>query len=315
MKKYFYKTFLLGFITLSLQITCLASELDLGAQSLSASANHTSLKRSRVSDCDSEEREKKRHRPSLDEPVAKEQDLAEVFPKQTFGMPTLDSAFKYLFHDDRILLAFVQLFAEKPMIASAQLLDLSLNPIKELKKARSVLGSKDTARLFESVMSTNKKNLRIQVRDSTDQWKAIPDGVKILKELSEVFPEVREAVPDQERNSQLDVVCQLSNDDFVLVEVQVAHQDYWDDRALAYAGAFYGNQLKKGGEWEDLKKVVAINILGGGNEETSYWKDTPDELVRHYQFISEVGEKRHVIDTLQLIQYNLMSTKLDTLDN
>lgn len=37
------------------------------------------------------------------------------------------------------------------------------------------------------------------------------------------------------------------------------------------------------------------------------------ELVRHYKFTSEVGGHRHEIDSLQLIQYNLLSPQIDGL--
>lgn len=51
------------------------------------------------------------------------------------------------------------------------------------------------------------------------------------------------------------------------------------------------------------------------NKETHYWKDSPNELMRHYQFVSEIDGKKHTIDSLQLIQYNVMFAKLDTIAN
>jgi hypothetical protein len=58
-----------------------------------------------------------------------------------------------------------------------------------------------------------------------------------------------------------------------------------------------------------LKNVIAINLLGG---EDKHWKKDP-ELVRHYKFTSEVGGHRHELDSLQLIQYNLLSPQIDGL--
>ena len=71
----------------------------------------------------------------------------------------------------------------------------------------------------------------------------------------------------------MDFVCELDNDNgFALVEMQVLPDDSWDTRALAYVAAFYGNQLSKGAEWKDLRKVVGINIsLGGGSDNSTHW--------------------------------------------
>ena len=128
--------------------------------------------------------------------------------------------------------------------------------------------------------------------------------------LSHIFGDIKKRFPPLDRHSQLDVACKLANGDFVLVEVQVRPQDFWDKRALYYASAFYGNQLKRGGSWADLKQVIAINLLGG---QSRHWREDPMELVRHYKFSSTVGENYHEIDSLQLIQYNLLSPQIDGL--
>ena len=77
------------------------------------------------------------------------------------------------------------------------------------------------------------------------------------------------------------MVCRLDNGEFILVEVQVKPQDFWDSRALCYAAAFYGNQLKRGEDWPKLKKVIAINLLG---VKVDIGERPFGELVRHYKF-------------------------------
>ncbi len=47
----------------------------------------------------------------------------------------------------------------------------------------------------------------------------------------------------------MDFVCKLNTGETALVEMQVAPQDYWDRRALAYAAALYGNQMREGTKW------------------------------------------------------------------
>ena len=78
------------------------------------------------------------------------------------------------------------------------------------------------------------------------------------------------AILQQERNSQLDILCKLDNGDYVAVEIQVVKYNYWDNRALTYISSLYGNQLRRGDKWEDLKKVIGINILGGEDRNDAY---------------------------------------------
>jgi predicted transposase/invertase (TIGR01784 family) len=96
--------------------------------------------------------------------------------------------------------------------------------------------------------------------------------------------------------------------------MQVFPKDGWDKRALAYVSAFYGNQLRKGSDWHDIRKVVGINILGGGPREQGHWKDTPGQYVRHYKFQEQLHKKsfERFIDGIELIQYSVMNAP-DTL--
>jgi predicted transposase/invertase (TIGR01784 family) len=94
----------------------------------------------------------------------------------------------------------------------------------------------------------------------------------------------------------------LNTCDYVLVETQVVPQVNWDRRALAYAAAFYGNQLRKGDTWKDITKVICINILGGGLDHQSPWKG--DQLMKHYRMQEQI-RGIEFMDGLEIFQYSL----------
>jgi hypothetical protein len=83
------------------------------------------------------------------------------------------------------------------------------------------------------------------------------------------------AFPDPERDSRMDFLCQLDTGELVLVEMQVMPENQGDLRFLSYAAGVYNNQSKRGGKTKDIKKVIAINLLGCGLQGTPHWKDAP----------------------------------------
>ena len=64
--------------------------------------------------------------------------------------------------------------------------------------------------------------------------------------------------------SQNDFLC-ATNFGYVTIEFQVAKQDHWDKRALAYVAHVYGQQLTSGDDDEMLRDVFRKNILGDGS--------------------------------------------------
>ena len=109
--------------------------------------------------------------------------------------------------------------------------------------------------------------------------------------------------------------CELDSGDYALVEMQVVPQNYWDRRALAYAANIYGSQLRKGGKWKDLKKVIYVNILGGGREGKRHWVKDRD-FMRHYKFQDQFCQgKKRFIDGIKLIQYSIMNDPTIPLDS
>ena len=91
--------------------------------------------------------------------------------------------------------------------------------------------------------------------------------------------------------------------------MQVKVQYEWDRRAHAYLAAFYGNQLRRGSEWKDIRKVIGINILGGGTNGQGHWRSTPEQYERHYKFQEQIHKKicERYIDGIELLQFSVMN--------
>jgi predicted transposase/invertase (TIGR01784 family) len=235
------------------------------------------------------------------------------FQGQVYGVPTFDSTFKHVLNDTEICLDFVKVFGNLPDVKSLRLLDDSLNPIKELTAARNLLNERKNIALLKKIHTTNYKDIKLQCVST----KRGADGLFVtetldgsfLVQLGKVFGDIRDAFPPQNRDSKLDLVCELETGEHVLIEVQVITQDFWDSRALAYASyasAFYGNRLKRGGAWTELKRVIAINFLGKGGtrDVTDPWREFPDEVMRHYVLQDvENPDEGHIMKGFELIQY------------
>lgn len=133
-----------------------------------------------------------------------------------------------------------------------------------------------------------------------DEW-----ATKFYEPLCRLFPA-------QDKKAILDFACRLEDGEKIFVELQVRPQWYWDQRALAYAANRYSCQLLEGQSWSLLKKVYAINILGGYElsleKEARYtWGDslkgrgfTPS-VMKWYRLVNRY-ENKEEIPELQVIQ-------------
>ena len=77
-----------------------------------------------------------------------------------------------------------------------------------------------------------------------------------------------------------------------MIELTATSAEYWNCRALAYVAAFYGNQLKTGGDWKSIRYVIGINILGGDKYHNIDWESTLNQYTEltQYSFINSPGE-------------------------
>ena len=228
---------------------------------------------------------------------------------QTYGIPTYDALFKYVLSQDSIRPSFFHAFVPGLTITSSRRLDEHMNPLQELQLLRDFIHRRDTAETIDRISAVSGICLGSLYPD-TSRFVKDEAATTFIHEMVGHFEDMKKAFPKAKYDGTMDFVCSLDTGEYALVEMQVIPQDYWDRRALAYVAAFYGNQLRSGDKWENrIKKVIGINILGGGKDDKVHWSDTPGQYVRLYKFqeqLHEMGSKRY-IDGIELIQYSIMN--------
>ena len=228
--------------------------------------------------------------------------------QQEFTIPTYDSAFKYILVDDKIRNSFFHAFIPDINVKSSSRIDEHMNPIEKLQILRTFLKSKSNKKIV-----TNMREVGFSVGKEAFKENTVTDlkFSAFVHELLEFYDEISSSFPDQLYGGKMDFACELENKEYVLVEMQVISSDDWDRRALAYISAFYGNQLRKGGKTKNLRKVIGINILGGGRDrdEKIFWPNRkPDEYMRHFKYQNQVSGNTDIfIDAVELFQYSIMS--------
>ena len=237
---------------------------------------------------------------------------------QFFGIPTLGGLFKHVLSYDSNRSSFLKAFVPNVKILSSTRLDDRINPLVDLQHLRNYINRKDTAKTFRKMCADPGsfgvwKPARSALKNGIDAETNInslqvdESTKKCIVEFANHFDEFKSAFPKLKHNSQLDFVCETDQGEYALVEMQVKPVDYWDRRALAYVAAFYGNQLRRGGQWRDIKKVIGINILGGGTDGEVHWRNTPDQFERHYKLQEQLHKKtcERFIEGIELFQYSL----------
>lgn len=217
--------------------------------------------------------------------------------EQVFGRATYDTTAKYMLSNPEIRLDFIKTFTGLSNIVSTEPLDLSLNPIHRLSNLRELCTHKDVLTCMDAFRH-NSNDYTVIDKNGTP----VPAINTFFHKLSQEFDDFIRVLP-KDKGSQLDVLCRLSTGAYAMVEVQVKKENYWDERALYYAASVYVNQLQSGGQWDDLKKVIGVNILGGGPLNHTHWEHKKNSI-RHYRF-QDQHDKVNVIDEIQLIQYAL----------
>jgi len=212
--------------------------------------------------------------------------------KQMFSPPIYDQTAKYVFKEnEQLRIYLLSALSGINNIIKADILDDHLNPLNPYFNLRKLLNSNETKDFFNQVAQHPEQH------------------PKCLQDLASHFEDLRASFPLPDRNSQVDFLCKTNEGHYITIEFQLAKQDFWDSRALAYVSSIYGNQLKKGGKWEDLNKVIGINLLGDGS--TPYWNT--GEFRRHYAFQNQLDHHRK-IDGIELIQYSLGDVNLQNED-
>lgn len=221
---------------------------------------------------------------------------------QIYTIPTYDAAFKWILSDDDIRKSFLETFVPGLKIEESKRLDDHMNPLEDLKLLRTFLHNKENHTTIKSL--TGETKFCVTKEGTTEKH---VESTKFLHEMIGKFDDFKKAFPKVKYNGTMDFSCRLNGGGYALVEMQVIPQDFWDERSLAYVAAFYGNQLRRGQEWKDIKKVVGINILGGGKDSLAHWKDTPDQFVRHYKFKEQLHKHDKFIEGIEIWQYSIMN--------
>lgn len=218
--------------------------------------------------------------------------------RQVFVIPTFNSAFQWTLDDSQIRNSFFEVFLPDLTVSNSVRIDNRMNPLQELELARKFLhdpGTKKTVRALrkESDWAVLKNSGRKCLKSTA-----------LLKTFVERFEDFKSAFPEPLFDGTMDFICTLEQGDHVLVEMQVIPQEYWDRRALAYVAALYSRQLIRGDSWKDIKKVIGINILGGGWSNTPHWKE--DQYLRHYKLQEQLQKNPpRYIDGIEILQYAL----------
>lgn len=231
---------------------------------------------------------------------------------QTYAVPTYDGTFKHLMSHEDMLQSFLDAFIPDEKIEVVRLLDNHLRPFAEYENARAFLNKKQTSRVAEKLSALLEEN---EVKDNefsisftnaiTAEENSVHGGSEFIKGFAEIYGDILRGYPLPERNSQVDVLCKVEGGGYAIVEMQIAEESYWDKRALAYAANRYGRQLSEGHKWDDIKKIICINILGGGEEQYT-WKT-------HTRFRKLTFKDQYNIpieDGIEIFQYPLYHESL-----
>jgi predicted transposase/invertase (TIGR01784 family) len=212
---------------------------------------------------------------------------------QVFSRPTYDRIAKYILSEDEsVRVDILRAFTGISTSSSATQLDEHYNPFDPLHNLRKLINSTSSQNLFDTIRNSSTIELSIDGK----QNKQAPE---ILRGLSILYGDLSHAFPDGRYRSTVDFLCE-TDFGYVTIEFQVAKQDYWDKRALAYIASIYGNQLRPEKDYNQIQNVIGVNLLGDGS--APYWKD--GDFMRDYTFMNQRGST-HKIPAMRLIQYSL----------
>lgn len=234
-----------------------------------------------------------------------------------FCNPTRDVVAKYLLDDDQIRNSFIRALTPFKDVASSKKLDNALRPLKLDQNLLNILKEESFVKFLHNPKILQSELFGFSKLDpETKEAKEIKITQHFLKHLRENYDEISRVLLD-DKGPVSDVICKLSTGDHVLVEVQVERQDFWDKRALAYASMLFGNQLRKGDEWRELKDVIAVNILGTGRDEDRKFWPSGSPYKRHFVFQDQLDktETPLQLDNVQLIQYSLGNVDLENVQD
>ena len=136
-------------------------------------------------------------------------------------------------------------------------------------------------------------------------------GIKI-KEIEVMADTNLEKEIETRKLGILDIKAVLNNDTIIDIEIQILNRHNMIERTLYYWSGLYNNQLQKGEEYQESKRVIAINILDY-NEFTEGPYHEIAKLRREYMY--RVLTDKMEIHFIQIPKFKKqrkdMKTKLD----
>ena len=219
---------------------------------------------------------------------------------QVFSCPTSDRIAKYvLSQDETVRIDVLKAFTGISSISSATQLDEHYNPFDPLINLRRLINSRSCKGIFEDIQKAAKVELLLDGKENKHSF-------DVLRKLSNLNDDLAHAFPSHRNRSTVDFLCDTEDYGYITIEFQVAKEDYWDKRALAYICNIYGKQLRAGGEYTQIRNVIGVNLLGDGS--TPYWND--GKFTRDYTLVDQL-DSRKKIPALRLIQYSLGDADLN----
>lgn len=239
-------------------------------------------------------------------------EYSKEYDSQTYGVATYDALFKKVLSEEDIRSSFLHALLPGVNVLNSERLDDSMNPVKDFQLLRKFVNDNDTLEIVNNLRNSSGIEVRIQ-SDNTKKFTLNKKGTKFLVEILKNFGDIIRGFPTEDYDGKMDFVCRLDSGEYALVETQIVKQDFWDMRALAYIASFYGKQIRRGGDWRDIKRVIGINILGGGTHIHNPWLNDSNHLLRHYRFQEQINNGSLFLDGLELYQYSLANITKDNL--
>ena len=138
----------------------------------------------------------------------------------------------------------VPLLGEK--VNSSIILDVALNLLPMYKELRDLVNEPDVKKLMESFENVDERLLKSDSQDKEVR------ALDFVKSLAPKYYQLTQAVPDAERNTQLDIVCKTNNE-LINIDIQLQPQNYWDIRILDHICGLFHRQFGRGFRWSELE--------------------------------------------------------------
>ena len=143
--------------------------------------------------------------------------------------------------------------------------------------------------VFKAVFGSDKKILMGFLNQ------VIGLSIKSPEDITVLNPEIPTDYADW-KQSRLDIRAK-TNDEQVNIEMQVESMDYYAERTIIYQSKMITDDMKKGANYDKLKKTISINLLDYN------MFDTED----YYSSFLPIEEKRHEVlsDKWQIVFFEL----------